>query len=258
MPPDLSPLQWSVALGVAALIGSAKTGIPGLGTFVVPLAALAFGARTSVGLLLPLMLFADLFGMAWYRKHADPRVLRALTPWIGLGLVVGAGALYWSGMGPRGQTVTDKLIGLIVLGLVGAALVRHKLEKHVHPESALSAGVIGSLTGFASTSANVAGAITSIYFTALEMAKERFMGTNAVLYFVLNLAKLVLYAAMSLLDPAHALFSAESLWINLWVAPAIVVGALVGRVVLRKLPQQVFENVMLALAALASIKLLVG
>ncbi|BCW98807.1 MAG: hypothetical protein KatS3mg024_1634 [Armatimonadota bacterium] len=68
--PSLTPLEWALALASAALVGFSKTGVPGTGILVVPLMAALFGGRQSVGTLLPMLIFADCFAVAWYRRHA--------------------------------------------------------------------------------------------------------------------------------------------------------------------------------------------
>ena len=67
---DLNNLQWILLLLCGLLTGMAKTGISGVGLMVVPIMANAFGGRPSVGLLLPLLIFADIFAVTWYNRHA--------------------------------------------------------------------------------------------------------------------------------------------------------------------------------------------
>ena len=63
--------QWILG-GVAALfVGISKTGVPGAGILVVPLLAAVFGGRPTVGIMLPMLIFADCFAVAWYKRHAQ-------------------------------------------------------------------------------------------------------------------------------------------------------------------------------------------
>ena len=55
---------------------------------VVPLLANAFGGRPSVGLLLPILVFADVFAVSWYHRHADWKHILRLIPWALLGIAV--------------------------------------------------------------------------------------------------------------------------------------------------------------------------
>jgi hypothetical protein len=52
-------------------VGFSKTGIAGLGMLIVPLMANVFAGKASAGALLPMLLFGDVFAVAWYRRHAQ-------------------------------------------------------------------------------------------------------------------------------------------------------------------------------------------
>ena len=88
-PLALEPLQWAALAGCALLIGLSKTALPGAGILAVPLAAMVMPARESIGMVLPMLIFADLFAVAWYRRHAQWSHLLRLLPWTVTGLGVG-------------------------------------------------------------------------------------------------------------------------------------------------------------------------
>jgi uncharacterized membrane protein YfcA len=66
---------------------------------------------------------------------------------------------------------------------------------------------------------------------------------------LMNLFKVPFMMDLGLVNPA-------SFTLNLWLAPAVLAGALLGKRILVKINQQVFENIALALAGLAGLKLL--
>ena len=75
-------------LGISGvLIGMSKTGISGVGLMVVPLLANTFGGRPSVGLLLPILIFADIFAVTWYNRHAQWKYILRLLPWAITGII---------------------------------------------------------------------------------------------------------------------------------------------------------------------------
>src|SRR6185369_6619185 len=92
-PMNLEPWQWALLAAGAFFSGLAKTGIAGLGVLSVALFANALPARDSTGALLPLLICADVIGVAVYRKHADWRLLWKLFPWVAAGVVLGCFAL---------------------------------------------------------------------------------------------------------------------------------------------------------------------
>ncbi len=75
---------------VALFIGMAKTGVHGAGMIAVPLLAGVFGGRTSSGVLLPMLVFADLMGVQYYHQHASWKHLKILFPWAAGGVIAGA------------------------------------------------------------------------------------------------------------------------------------------------------------------------
>src|SRR4030095_1680802 len=90
---ELSNWQWAL-LGLGAFFtGLSKTGVAGLGILPVALFANALPARESTGALLPLLIAADVFGVAIFRKHADWGHLWKLFPWVLVGVVAGYFAL---------------------------------------------------------------------------------------------------------------------------------------------------------------------
>ncbi len=66
-----SPIQWGILFLSAFIIGMSKTGIQGLSLVSVPLMALAFGAKPSTGLILPILCSADLIAVLYYRRKAE-------------------------------------------------------------------------------------------------------------------------------------------------------------------------------------------
>src|SRR5438045_7405247 len=117
MTPHLETWQWALGALCAMFVGIAKTGVPGFGILVVPLMVFTVGdARASAGWLLPLLCAADLFAIAYYRRHAQARRLFELAPWVVMGMVGGALALR------LGDSVLRRGVGAIVLLMVVAHL----------------------------------------------------------------------------------------------------------------------------------------
>ena len=54
---------WAIGALAAFLVGVAKTGVPGMGILVVPIVAMIFPAKQSVGALLPLLVCGDIAGV---------------------------------------------------------------------------------------------------------------------------------------------------------------------------------------------------
>jgi hypothetical protein len=83
----------------------------------------------------------------------------------------------------------------------------------------------------------------------MRLPKMQFVGTTAVYFMVLNLFKVPFMVNLGLI-------TAPSFEFNLMLAPAVLLGALAGRWLLIRINQQLFENLVLALSAVAGILLI--
>ncbi|PTX90820.1 sulfite exporter TauE/SafE family protein [Opitutus sp. ER46] len=237
--------DWAVAILAAVLVGLSKTGISGLGMLSVVLFAQILPAKQATGLVLPLLCFGDLVAVASYRRHATWHLLWRLFPWTALGVVIGYLAL-----GRINEQQTRWLIGGIVLALVGLHLVRRRRQGGEEAEhGAWFAPTIGILAGFTTLVANAAGPLMVIYLLAMRLPKLEFMGTGAVFFMLLNLFKVPFMVHLGLINSA-------SFGINLLLAPAVFGGAWVGRKLLHRINQRVFENLALFLSAAAALELM--
>ena len=97
--------------------------------------------------------------------------------------------------------------------------------------------------------ANAAGAITAFYFLARRMDKMTFVGTAAWFFFVVNLAKVPFSVDLGLINK-------ESLLFDLMLLPVVLAGGVAGRILLKRVPQKLFEWITIALAVAAAVRLL--
>lgn len=253
--PELSALQWTLACLSAAVMGLSKTCLPGAGVLGVPLLALAVGGRESVGVMLPLLIGGDLFALAWYRRHARWDLLLGLAKWVLFGVAAGALTLYWAGKSPAAAQWSNLIIGSLVLAMLGLHLGRKRWGDLLVPSRPLYRRATGAAAGFATTVSNAAGPVTSLYLASARIGRNEFLGTSAWFYFVFNSAKVPVFLAVGFFAPESPLLSARTLAIDLWLFPAMALGALAGRRLLAALTERLFEDLVLGLAAAASVKL---
>ena len=244
---DLNAWQWTfLALG-AFLIGLAKTGVPGLGVLAVAFFANAMPARASTGALLPLLIVADVFGVVYFRKHAEWSHLWKLFPWVLVGIFLGYFAL---------GTISDQhirqLIGGILLGMVALHGWRRWRADNLAaalPHTLWFGALTGILAGFATMVANAAGPVMSLYLLAIELPKMAFIGTGAWFFLLVNLTKVPFSTRLGLISP-------PSLLLDAFLLLPMVPGALLGPIFLRHINQAKFETLVLVLAVVASLRLL--
>src|ERR1017187_6342134 len=244
---NLTVWQWALLALGAFFTGLSKTGIAGLGVLAVALFANALPARASTGALLPLLLCADLFGVAFYRKHASWSHLWKLFPWVILGVVAGYFAL-----GRISSAQVQRLIGGILLAMVALHYWRKnqpdKLAAHL-PHTWWFAAATGTLAGFTTMVANAAGPVMVLYLLAVGLPKLAFIGTGAWVFMLVNAFKVPFSVQLRLIT--H-----DSLLMDAALLIPMVPGAMLGPVILRRLNQAAFEWMVLVLTVLASMRLI--
>ncbi len=242
---NLEPWQWALAIAGALLVGISKTGIAGIGMLFVVIFAQILPAKQASGVVLPLLICGDIFAVTAYRRHADWTHLWRLFPWAALGVLIGFVAL-----GRIDDRQARLLVGVIILALLGLHVVRRMRSKSDEPEhAAWFAPSIGVLAGFTTLVANAAGPLMAIYLLAMRLPKMEFVGTGAVFFLLLNLFKVPFMAGLGLIN-------AQSLLLNAVLVPAVIVGALIGRAILTRINQKLFETLALVLSAAAGVRLL--
>lgn len=240
----LEPWQWVLAVIAAVAIGLSKTGIGGVAMLAVVIFAQLLPAKQASGVVLPMLVLADVVAVASYRRHAQWSYLWKLFPWAAAGIVAGYFAL-----GRINDQQAKLLIGIIVLGMLGLHLWRRR-NAGGEPEHAWwFAAMVGWLAGFASLVANAAGPLMAIYLLAMQLPKLEFVGTGAVYFMLMNLFKVPFMASLGLIN-------GPSLGLNLCLAPAVLAGTFFGKKILTWIDQRKFENLALILAALAGVKLI--
>lgn len=254
---QLEPSQWLFGAAAALLVGISKTGVPGVGIFVVILLANIFGARSSIGIMLPMLIMGDCFAVAWYRRHAQWDRLIGLLPWVVVGMAFGSAALWGTGRLGGSKDVLSILIGTLVLVMLGLHLLQGRLGP-LTPKSKAGTASTGWAAGFATTVSNAAGPIMAVYLTAHKLSKEQFMGTIAWYFFIINVSKLPIYFILTAVNPKNPIITGESLTFNLILFPAIVVGVFIGKWMLPRIPQKTFDWAILILAAASAIKLILS
>ena len=68
---EISLTSWILATAAAFVIGLSKAGIKGIAVINVTFMALAFGAKESTGLVVPLLVLADIFAVIYYNRHTQ-------------------------------------------------------------------------------------------------------------------------------------------------------------------------------------------
>ena len=246
--PDLSPAEWCLAAAAAVGMGLSKGGLAGVGLFHVIVFAFLFGARESTGYVLPLLLVADMCAVTAFQQHARWDYVRRMLPPACLGVI--AATLF---MREIGEQTYKPLIGWTVLALAAMQVGRMYRPDWLGgvPHTRAAVWSIGLLAGATTMLANAAGPIITIYCLAVGLPKFEVVGTLAWFFFIINAFKVPFSAGLGLIRVDTLLF-------NLVLVPAVIAGVFSGRWLLHRLPQRLFNLLMLAFAAIAALRLILG
>jgi hypothetical protein len=222
-----------------------KTGVAGIGMLIVPILATIFGGKISSGILLPMLSMADVFAVSYYHRHAEWKYIWKLMPATVAGVLVGLFV---------GNVVNDdqfKLIMAIII-LVGLGIMvwreRKNTEKAI-PHNWLFSSIAGLLGGFSTMIGNAAGPVMSIYFLSMMLPKNKFIGTGAWFFLIINLFKI----------PFHVFvwetIDMRTFTLDLAMFPVIMLGAFLGFKLVKYIPEKPYRIFIIVTTALAAIKL---
>ncbi len=250
-----SEWSWVVLAVMAVFVGMSKTGIQGLAILTVPLLAMTFGAKPSTGLMLPVLCFADVIGVSYYRRQAEWRYIVRLLPMAVAGFFL---ALWVDNMIPASEF--KHLMGAC-LALVLAVMLwsqwkaAHARQSHAcmnaadheqdqpktkDKENLLTdtwwySPLFGLLGGFTTMIGNAAGPVMAIYLLSTRIPKLAFVGTNAWFFLCVNFLKLPFQ-----LFAWHNI-NLTTLAIDAYAIPFVLIGAFVGIRLVKFLPERGFR-----------------
>ncbi len=235
-----------LALFGALCIGLSKSGLAGTATLNVVLMAQIFGAKPSVGLVLPLLIVADLLGYLINRKGGSWRQIVPMMPPAIAGVIVG-----WLLLDRIDNAVARVVIGWIILGLLAFNFVLRKRREQflALTEHRGFAQGMGFLAGTVTMIANAAGPVMTVFLLSQRLEKREHLGVFCRFFLFINLFKLPFSNSVGII-------SGPSLLTNLVLLPGVFLGIYLGWQILKRIPQDAFENTLALLTAFAAIWLI--
>jgi uncharacterized membrane protein YfcA len=243
--PHLTTLQWLLAILGAMGIGVAKSGLSGVSMLHVLVFAYIFGAKPSTGVVLPMLIVGDILAVRHFQRHARWEYIRRLLPPAMIGVVIGASLVH-----RIDEQQYKPLIGTIILALTALQLLRlwrPALFEHI-PHAHWFAWTLGLLVGMTTMLINGAGPIAAMFFIAVSLPKLEYVGTSAWLFLIINCFKVPFSIGLGLIHLDTLLFNAV-------LIPAIFAGIYLGRWLVHRIPQRLFDVLLLAFAAIAALRL---
>jgi len=240
-----SPSEWILIFFAAFIIGLTKGGIKGVDMLSVTIMAIFFGSKSSTGIVLPLLCFADIAAVAYYKRHVQWKYFWKITPWMALGVLMG---VYFGK--EMNEAVFKKVMAIIILITIGILLFMEYRKSKEIPEHPLFAASTGLAAGFTTMIGNLAGAFSNLYFLAMRISKNDFIGTGAWIFLFMNLFKL----------PFQVFYwkniNASSIKLDVLLIPALAIGFILGVQLVKKIQDAHYRKVVIVLTLIGSVIML--
>lgn len=231
---------------VIFLVGVSKGGLGGAaGAAATPLMALVMPVEQVLGLMLPLLMMADVFAVASHWRRWDNRLLLLLVPASLIGITAGTALL---------TTISSEALraglAVIVILFVLYKLFEGRIQRSLTYRARPWHGVLtGAVAGFTSTLAHTGGPPIVIYLLMQQVSPGVFVATSAVYFAIINWLKVPYYIYAGVLD-------LNQLRQVVWLLPLIPLSVLSGRWLSTRIDKQTFERVMIVLLAASALLLL--
>jgi uncharacterized membrane protein YfcA len=240
---ELSLVFWLTAIVGVILTGISKSGFAGgAGVIAVPLLSLIISPIQAAAIMLPLLLVMDFFSVkAWWGKQLNDYLKLFIPPAL-LGIVVG----YFM------FDVMDEEVLKILLGVLSLVFAIWGLANgfsKVSFASKLAGRVAGGVAGFTSFVAHAGGPPLNFYLIPQKLPREQFLATAVIFYAVINVVKLIPYAALGQLN-------FDNLLIALILVPVAWIGVKLGLIIQQRLSDDVFYRVILIMLLIVGAKLM--
>ena len=268
---SINLFQWTILSLSALCIGMSKTGVQGMMLLIVPYMAMAFGAKESTGVILPMLCMADIIAVTYYKRIADWKVVAKLLPTAILGffvaifvdklipanefrqlmgwtLALALVVMIWSEI--FGQPTTNRM-QLSLLKLLRCEGGRASLKENRWMRKWWYSAIFGLLGGFTTMIGNAAGPVMSVYLLSMRKEKMEYIGINAWFFLVVNLLKVPLQVFVW----DNITWSSFSL--NLLMLPVIGIGALLGIRIVKLFPEKAFRRFIQIVTILSVIMMLI-
>ncbi|MDE3252347.1 MAG: sulfite exporter TauE/SafE family protein [Bacteroidota bacterium] len=245
MLPLFSYMEWFLILIAAFIIGMSKAGLKGVDMLSVTLMAFVFGGKTSTGIVLPLLCVADIAAVAYYHRHAEWKHFWKLIPWMVLGILSGV----YLGK-DMNEVLFRKIMALIILVTIIIVLWMEYRKVKSIPQNPLFVVGTGLTAGFTTMIGNLAGAFANLYFLAMQMPKNNFIGTAAWIFLCINLFKL----------PFQVFYWKNIQWqsiqTDIFLLPALALGFWAGIRIVHRIRDDNYRKFVILMTLIGSVILL--
>ena len=237
--------EWVLILMASFIIGLSKAGLKGVDMLSVTLMAFVFGSKSSTGIVLPLLCMADIAAVIYYHRHAQWNHFRKLVPWMMAGILLGV----YLGK-DMNEALFRKIMAVIILITIVIVVFMEYRKSQQVPQHPLFAATTGLAAGFTTMLGNLAGAFANLYFLAMRMPKNNFIGTAAWIFMFINLFKF----------PFQVFYwhniTQQSLQTDLVLVPTLALGFWSGLKIVGRIRDEQYRKLVIFLTLIGSLMML--
>ncbi|WP_185265623.1 sulfite exporter TauE/SafE family protein [Halopseudomonas xiamenensis] len=194
------PLFYLCAIPAVLLYGIAKGGFGGnIAILSVPLMSLVMPPQQAATILLPILCTMDLVALRTFRGRWSKPNLRIIVPAALVGTL-----LAWLSFSWMSDAHIQLMIGVIAVAFTLNIWLRRG-EPPVRGVSVWRGGFWGMVAGFTSFGIHAGGPPINVYLLPQKLDKTLLMGTIAVFFAVVNLAKVPAYIQLGQFDSGNLL-----------------------------------------------------
>lgn len=239
-------INWILLFFSATIIGMSKAGLKGVEMLSVTIMAFIFGGKSSTGIVLPLLCFADILAVIYYNRHAQWNHFKKIIPWMMTGILLGV----FVGK-DLNEFLFKKIMASIILITIAIVLYMEYRKSEKVPINPFFVASTGLAAGFTTMIGNLAGAFANLYFLAMRVSKNDFIGTAAWIFLCMNLFKL----------PFQVFYWKNINWqtfsTDLYLIPGIIIGFFIGVKIIHKIKDHHYRKLVILLTLIGSVVLLI-
>ncbi|WP_299080711.1 sulfite exporter TauE/SafE family protein [uncultured Ruegeria sp.] len=244
---EMNLMFFAVAIPAVIFAGISKGGFgSGVAFASSSILAIILEPGQALALMLPILMIIDVATLGPYWKRWNWPDSRLLILGAVPGVALGAGLFR-----ATDDDVLRLLIGAISVGFViwhisqsrGWARVS---AKRLPSSAGLFAGLVAGFTSFVS---HAGGPPAAVYLLSQRLSKTEYQASTVLVFWVINVAKFVPYAYLGL-------FTLQTAWANLLLAPFAVLGAWLGVRAHFMMSERVFFGIAYFLLTMTGTKLI--
>ncbi|MFT3746824.1 MAG: sulfite exporter TauE/SafE family protein [Agriterribacter sp.] len=234
--------DWILISLAAFFIGLSKAGLKGVDMLNITLMAVVLGSKASTGIVLPLLCFADLMAVKYYHRHVQWNHFWKLIPWMAAGVLIGV----FIGQ-DMDEAVFRKVMAVFIILTVMIMLFLEVRKTVVIPSNKLFVSSMGLVSGLTTMLGNLAGAFSNIYFLAMRLPKNDFIGTAAWVFLAINYFKL----------PFQIFFwkniTVSTLKTDILLLPSLLIGFLLGIKIVAAIKDDNYRKIIIVLTFIGAL-----